>query len=213
MALIKCPECNKEFSNQAKCCPNCGFPTDEILKNISAEKMKKQSDMLKKILLILMAIFGIAVAAFIVHYIENQPDKNGYYEGLTWDTTYDEVKKKYPDIKEAKALWDGEKNYKTTLQNILNINGITADISFSFKNNKLAHVYFIITEENISNGTIAELSEAFYKKFDKAYGDGSDMDFMDTQLCKWDTDKSEITLFTLDNLLSLEYEDIALVSD
>lgn len=26
MALIKCPECGKEISNQAKNCPNCGCP-------------------------------------------------------------------------------------------------------------------------------------------------------------------------------------------
>lgn len=26
MSLINCPECNKEVSNRAKICPNCGFP-------------------------------------------------------------------------------------------------------------------------------------------------------------------------------------------
>ena len=26
MALIKCPECQKEISEKAKSCPNCGFP-------------------------------------------------------------------------------------------------------------------------------------------------------------------------------------------
>ena len=26
MALIKCPECNKEISDKAKSCPYCGFP-------------------------------------------------------------------------------------------------------------------------------------------------------------------------------------------
>lgn len=26
MALIKCPECNKEISSFAESCPNCGFP-------------------------------------------------------------------------------------------------------------------------------------------------------------------------------------------
>lgn len=26
MALIKCPECEKEVSDSAKCCPNCGCP-------------------------------------------------------------------------------------------------------------------------------------------------------------------------------------------
>ena len=28
MALINCPECQKEISNQAKACPNCGCPID-----------------------------------------------------------------------------------------------------------------------------------------------------------------------------------------
>ena len=26
MALIKCPECDREISDQAKACPNCGHP-------------------------------------------------------------------------------------------------------------------------------------------------------------------------------------------
>jgi len=26
MALINCPECNKEISNQAKICVHCGYP-------------------------------------------------------------------------------------------------------------------------------------------------------------------------------------------
>lgn len=25
MSLIKCPECNKDISDKAKCCPNCGY--------------------------------------------------------------------------------------------------------------------------------------------------------------------------------------------
>ena len=31
MALIKCPECGKEFSNKAPACPNCGCPTKDII--------------------------------------------------------------------------------------------------------------------------------------------------------------------------------------
>lgn len=30
MALIKCPECNKEISDKAASCPNCGFPIQEV---------------------------------------------------------------------------------------------------------------------------------------------------------------------------------------
>lgn len=32
MALIKCPECGKKFSDKAPTCPNCGCPTTEVLK-------------------------------------------------------------------------------------------------------------------------------------------------------------------------------------
>lgn len=32
MALMKCPECHKEISDQAVSCPNCGYPIREKLK-------------------------------------------------------------------------------------------------------------------------------------------------------------------------------------
>ena len=32
MALIKCTECGKSFSDKAACCPECGCPTDVVLK-------------------------------------------------------------------------------------------------------------------------------------------------------------------------------------
>lgn len=32
MALINCPECNKEISDKASACPNCGCPLSEIVK-------------------------------------------------------------------------------------------------------------------------------------------------------------------------------------
>lgn len=33
MALINCPECNKEISDKANSCPNCGFPISEYIKD------------------------------------------------------------------------------------------------------------------------------------------------------------------------------------
>jgi len=33
MALIKCTECVKEFSDKAEACPNCGCPTEYSIKN------------------------------------------------------------------------------------------------------------------------------------------------------------------------------------
>ena len=31
MALIKCPECGKEFSDKAPACPNCGYPIEYVV--------------------------------------------------------------------------------------------------------------------------------------------------------------------------------------
>jgi hypothetical protein len=38
MALIKCEECEKEYSDKAEACPNCGCPTTYTAKNDTVEK-------------------------------------------------------------------------------------------------------------------------------------------------------------------------------
>lgn len=40
MALINCPECNKEISDKAKACPNCGYPVSEL--NIAISTLYKE---------------------------------------------------------------------------------------------------------------------------------------------------------------------------
>jgi len=49
MALIICDECNKEFSDKAQACPNCGCPitTKEIKKNIKYIKIDKEKPPIK----------------------------------------------------------------------------------------------------------------------------------------------------------------------
>ena len=42
MALITCPECGREVSNQSQICPHCGFP---ISKYIIREKKKADSEL------------------------------------------------------------------------------------------------------------------------------------------------------------------------
>lgn len=32
MALLKCPECGKQFSEHAQKCPHCGMPTDDVIR-------------------------------------------------------------------------------------------------------------------------------------------------------------------------------------
>lgn len=45
MALIKCPECGKEFSDKAQACPNCGCPTSEVKKQeMKQEEIKEEPE-------------------------------------------------------------------------------------------------------------------------------------------------------------------------
>ena len=54
MALIKCPECGKEISDQATACPNCGCPVKQSTTPISnpqtSPKAKKKKNMTFSIL-------------------------------------------------------------------------------------------------------------------------------------------------------------------
>ncbi|MCD7946631.1 MAG: zinc ribbon domain-containing protein [Clostridiales bacterium] len=47
MALIACPECAKEVSEQAEACPHCGFPVSKYLKE--QEKKRRGSRDKRKI--------------------------------------------------------------------------------------------------------------------------------------------------------------------
>lgn len=59
MALIKCPECGRNFSDQADACPDCGCPTP-------GKKVKKNnSDKAKPILISIFVVIIILVFALI----------------------------------------------------------------------------------------------------------------------------------------------------
>ena len=60
MALISCPECSKEVSDEAYLCIHCGFSLKKK-KNIFDEIMKK-----KKILLVITSIVFVAIMAFVL---------------------------------------------------------------------------------------------------------------------------------------------------
>ena len=42
MALMKCPECHKEISDQAVSCPNCGYPIREKLKQKKEKEIRRK---------------------------------------------------------------------------------------------------------------------------------------------------------------------------
>ena len=48
MAMIKCVECGKEFSDRASSCPNCGCPTEYILKELESIKCAENHSFTEK---------------------------------------------------------------------------------------------------------------------------------------------------------------------
>jgi len=62
MALINCPECNKEFSDQADACPNCGYkPIQEEKKELLEKKNKTKKNAgvgcLVLIIVVILAVY------------------------------------------------------------------------------------------------------------------------------------------------------------
>ena len=92
MALIKCPECEKEISDKAKSCPHCGCPLNEdnsmssyIDENSIVKSEPKKPD--KKIIIIVLAVI-LAIAVGIIIFLITKPDDSDSKKTLnTVDTT------------------------------------------------------------------------------------------------------------------------------
>ena len=78
MALIKCPDCDRDVSDQAASCPNCGYPIKPPEKPAGAEhlaaeagspsavgEVRKKSGCLKGFLAVLLTAFLIGVGLFL----------------------------------------------------------------------------------------------------------------------------------------------------
>ena len=74
MALIKCPECGKEISDEAKSCPNCGYR----IRKSNVAKHKKISTYL---ILIGLALFVISMVWYAGAYDSELRISAGYYFG------------------------------------------------------------------------------------------------------------------------------------
>ena len=70
MALINCPDCGKDVSDQAAACPNCGYPIKSPEKSAGAEQSaageaRKKSGCLKGFLAVLLTACLIGVGLFL----------------------------------------------------------------------------------------------------------------------------------------------------
>lgn len=93
MALINCPECEKEISDKVKACPHCGYPLEENLDEtqkvqITSVKLEKMSPKKKKTIVISTIIIITLIIASIVGIILHNKriaiqTRNEYIDNLT----------------------------------------------------------------------------------------------------------------------------------
>lgn len=88
MALIQCPECNKEISDKVKTCPHCGFPFEDKtdgqgnvqqVEIASVNISPKDPTKTKKIAIGAISVFAILALAFaIFSIIKSNNDKKAF---------------------------------------------------------------------------------------------------------------------------------------
>lgn len=60
MALVECPECKKEVSDQATACPHCGYPLREVVPTATPTKKAKRP------MGLLWVLIAVAVILFVL---------------------------------------------------------------------------------------------------------------------------------------------------
>lgn len=70
MALINCPECNREVSDAAMTCPNCGYSLQETTKDVVKKTMKNIG---KKIIAIVIILLILICGVLLLKKYKNIP--------------------------------------------------------------------------------------------------------------------------------------------
>ena len=145
MALIKCPECGKEISDQATACPNCGCPVKQNTTPISnpqtSLKAKKRKNGCFIFIIIVFLLFlglGVAVSQGIkdmeenpekydssilaAKYIEVSADEGKKIDSVLKECGIEKLKSFDHDELLDDAHFDGETGYRLAINdNVRNI--------------------------------------------------------------------------------------------
>lgn len=74
MALIKCPDCGNEVSENAPACPHCGNPRSSTIRSSSRPVLIEQTSKVWKLIMlvsVILAIIGIVI--FVTHLPQPTP--------------------------------------------------------------------------------------------------------------------------------------------
>ena len=178
MALINCPECDKEISSSATACPHCGFP---ILQKDNVDKKKVFP---KKIWIIVIAIL---VFGGIFLFIGNLSSNKGYWDNNKWGTSYADIKGKYGDEISDSSVEDGA--LAMYADDMLDISGLDCIVNYSFNSSGGLSSVMLICSNN-SSKTDSEIEDVLKDIFSEEYGEPEKDDYG----YDWDTKETIIKL-------------------
>lgn len=123
MALIKCPECEKEISDKAGTCPHCGCPISNTSNSSNTQQVtevKKSNVNIKRILPIIIVVAIIAIIGIVVYNVTIvQPKKLEAQNKATYEEAIGLLEKgKYEDGNELLQLIAGYEDVDTILEQI-----------------------------------------------------------------------------------------------
>lgn len=204
MSLIKCPECGSMVSLQADNCPSCGYPIkDNVCKECgnllekgaticsscgcSVDKRKNFFNLFvhsKKVIFIPL----ICIAAIILVFSFKGQNK-GYYDGLKWGTSYQDVLDKYGDKVSESFINDGLAGF---IDDYDDITGLNAMVNFSFnEDDGLREVLVML--KNDSGLSTSYIMGKLENTISKSYGKSE----TDEYGYNWKTRVSRILLHTV----------------
>lgn len=73
MALINCPECNHQVSDEATICPNCGYP---LYKNLNENTKKKDVEKRNRHDLLIIVALALVISVGVIVSISNNSKTN-----------------------------------------------------------------------------------------------------------------------------------------
>lgn len=159
MALINCPECGKEISDQSQVCIHCGFPLSDPahIAEIGTPTPKNKKNPLKIIAFVLWVTLFLTFAVFtVLYFIDLLSEKPG-------NNTSEEIKEEEFSLSENEELaYDVIKDYKRYLKDpdSLKLRGTIYIIESGFDK----YVCFIASASNSYGGIVT--SNVYYKNYE-----------------------------------------------
>lgn len=124
-------------------------------------------------------------------------DSNGYYNGIKWKTSFNDIKFKLGD-----DVGTSDNMILQVIDSYYDIDGTNAWVMYRFENNELFAVDINMSiYKDKTSLTDDELNKNLYQKFIKMYGECSESDSIEYT---WNTKYSKITLMKNNNYIRYE---------